>query len=307
MEFAKEKKRHLTYLSKIRPRASEMQNVLSYSVQQFPEETTRLEYMSFVEENNLQHSWAAMLAWWRFRHHTTDKSVRNAIKRTMELKKREEYTIINTCRKHKKTQSPPPPPPPQAAVAASPTKDDDPSDRTPSPPKKKDTDDNDNIILHKLILKMSPSDWYEFMLTHDEHIHILADVRKFLHTKYIHEENTCKRDHYGRLCNLADYPLPFRPYEEDFSAKRRLNFDPNSSIDQAQCRQPTTFINRDFGGSTFPVYMSKEEYSDRCLTSHHAFLPNIHDNNGIEIDTIPPNPPYALYRINETGKMVQVM
>ena len=128
--IAEEKKKHLTYLRKIKPRALEIQNVLSYSIQQFPEEKTRLEYMSFVEENDLQHSWAAMLAWWRFRQHTTDmdKSVRTAIKRTMELKKREEYTLINTCRKQK-SRSPP------QAVAASPAaaKDDD-NERTPSPP-----------------------------------------------------------------------------------------------------------------------------------------------------------------------------
>ena len=311
MDFAKEKKRHLTYLSRIRPRPLEQQNVLSYSVQQFPEEKTRLEYMSFVEEHKLKHSWAAMLAWWRFRNHTTtDKSVRTAIKRTMELKKREEYTIINTCRKHKKTPSPPP----QTVVAASPTTKNDDTERTPPPPppppsspqKKKDTDDN--IILQKLIMKMSPRDWYEFMLPHDdEHIHLLADLRKFLHTKYIYEENTFKRDHYGQLCNLAEYPLPFRPYEEDFSAKRRLNFDPNSSIDQPHFTQPSSFIQREFRGSQFPVYMSKEEYENTCLSSRHLFLPNIHDNGGIEIDTIPQDPPpYKLYRINEVGQMVLV-
>ena len=130
MEFAKEKKRHLAYLSKIRPRPLEQQNVLSYSVKQFPEEKTRLEYMSFVEENKLQHSWAAMLAWWRFRQHTDmDKSVRTAIKRTMELMKRKEYTLIHTCRKQKTPRSP------SDAVTATPaTTNNDSNERTPSPP-----------------------------------------------------------------------------------------------------------------------------------------------------------------------------
>ena len=117
--ITEEKKRHLRYLRKIKPRELEVQNVLSYSIEQFPEEKTRLEYMSFVEENNLQHSWAAMLAWWRFRPHTTDmdKWVRTAIKRTMELKKRQDYTLFSTCRrKHKSRQSPP------LAVDPSPTK-----------------------------------------------------------------------------------------------------------------------------------------------------------------------------------------
>ena len=116
MEFAKEKMKHLTYLRKIRPRPIEVQNVLTYSVQQFSEDT-RLEYMSFIEDNNLQHSWAAILTWWRYRKHTNmDKTTIQTIKRTMEVKKREEYTLLNTCRKQK-TRSPPP-----LAVAASPEK-----------------------------------------------------------------------------------------------------------------------------------------------------------------------------------------
>ena len=312
--IAEEKTRHLTYLRRIKPRALEVQNVLSYSIEQFPEEKTRLEYMSFVEENNLQHSWAAMLAWWRFRQHTADmdKSVRTAIKRTMELKKRQDYTLFSTCRrKHKSRLSPP------LAVDPSPTKipsikdEDDDSEGTPpppppSPPKKKDTAD-DTIIVQKLIMRMSPRDWYEFMLMHNQHTQsLLPDLRKFLHTKYIHEENTYKRDKYGQLCNIVEYPLTFRPYEEDFAAKRKLTFDPVQSIDQANCNKPNSFINREFAGSTFPVYMSKEEYNDRCLSSHHAVLPNIHNNGGIEIDTIPQDPPYGLYRINEIGQMVEV-
>ena len=131
MEFAKEKKKHLAYLNKIRPRPIKRQNVLTYSMQQFSDDK-RLEYMSFVEENNLQHSWAAILAWWRYRKHTDmDKTEIQRIKRAMEVKKREEYTLLNTCRKHKSRHSPP------LAVDPSPTKippnkDDD--KRTPPPP-----------------------------------------------------------------------------------------------------------------------------------------------------------------------------
>ena len=315
MEFSQEKKKHLAYLGKIRPRALEVQNVLSYSVQQFSEEQ-RLEYMSFIQDNNLQHSWAGMLAWWRYRKHTDmDKTIIQAIKRTMEVKKRQDYTLFSTCRKHKSRHSQ------TLAVDPSPTKlpntrneDDDDDEGTPPPPppppppspptKKKD----DTIILQKLIMRMSPRDWYEFMLMHDQHTQsLLPDLRKFLHTKYIHEENTSKRDKYGQLCNIVEYPLTFRPYEEDFAAKRKLTFDPTQSIDQANYNKPKTFINREFAGSTFPVYMSSEEYTDRCLTSHHVLLPNIDDNGALEIDTIPQDPPpYGLYRINEVGQMVVV-
>ena len=310
MDFAKEKKRHLAYLSKIRPRPLEQQNVLSYSVKQFPEERTRLEYMSFVEENKLQHSWAAMLAWWRFRQHTDmDKSVRTAIKRTMELKKREEYTLIHTSRKQKTPRSPP-----EAVTAASPaTTNNDGNERTPSPPppppqpskKKKDTV-GDSVILEKLIMKMSPKDWYDFMLTYNEHKQLLAELRKYLHTKYIHAENTHRRNDYGQLCNIAEYPLCFKPYEEDFSAKRKLTFDPNSSVDQPKCNRPNTFINRPFGGSVFPAYMSREEYVYNCSTPHDVLLPSYVDNSYEQI-TAPPSDPVGLYRINEVGQMVQVL
>ena len=156
-------------------------------------------------------------------------------------------------------------------------------------------------------MKMSPRDWYEFLQKHEyQAATLLPDLRKFLHSKYIHEENTRHRDKYGQLCNLAEYPLTHRPYEEDFTAKRKLTFDPKQSIDQANCNKPQTFINRKFGGSQFPAYISKEEYERDCLSSKHVFLPNIHDNGGIEIDTIPQDPPYKLYRINEVGKMVHV-
>ena len=157
-------------------------------------------------------------------------------------------------------------------------------------------------------MRMSPRDWYEFLLTHKKHTELLLpDLRKFLYTKYIHEENTHNRDKYGQLCNLAEYPLTHRPYEENFSAKRKLNFDPNLSIDQPKCNKPNTFINRPFGGSTFPAYISKEEYERNCLSSQRFFLPSYHDDGGIYINTIPTNPPnYKLYRLNEVGKIVEV-
>ena len=152
---------------------------------------------------------------------------------------------------------------------------------------------------------MSPRNWYEFSITHNQHAQtLLPNLRKFIHTKYIHEENTAKREKYGKLCNIAKYPLYFKPYEEDFSAKIKLTFDPKK--DNANFLQPSTFIQRKFGGSHFPVHMSTDEDTERRLTSQHAILPNIHDNGGLEIDTIPQDLPYGLYHINEAGKMVSV-
>ena len=248
--IAEEKKKHLTYLKKIKSQPAEVKNVLTYTVQKFSD-TMRLEYMAFVEDNNLKHSWGALLAWWRYRKNTTnlDKSQLQSIKRSMENRKRQEYTLLATRRQCKKKHSPPirinddsddedtPPPPPP------PSQDDTDGDPPPPPPpKKKDT--GDTIILQKLIMRMSPRDWYEFMLTHDQHKEpLLTDLRKFLHTKYINEENTHRRSDYGQLCNIVEYPLSFRPYEEDFTAKRKLKFDPSSPIDQPNCNKPDTFIN----------------------------------------------------------------
>ena len=150
---------------------------------------------------------------------------------------------------------------------------------------------------------MSPIDWYEFLLKHEyQAATLLPDLRKFIHSKYIHEENTSNRDKYGRLCNLAEYPLTHRPYEEDFSAKRKLTFDPSSPQDQAKFRQPSSFIQREFAGSHFPVYMSKEEYVTKCLTPQPFRLPC-----GYLTETIPKDPcEYKLYQINEAGRMVEV-
>ena len=298
MEFAKEKKRHLTYLSKIRPRSSEIQNVLTFTVQEFTNDT-RLEYMAFVEKNTLHHSWAALLAFWRYRHHTdTDKSAITAMKRKMEIKKKEEYTLYHNTKCLKKQHSSPPPITSPVAATSTETTPSPPS----SPPKKKDSPTN--ILTQKLIMRMSPRDWYEFLLTHNtQAANLLPDLRKFLHTKYINEENTHNRDKYGKLCNLAEYPLTYRPYEEDFSTKRKLTFDPSSPHDQPKFRQPSTFINREFSGSHFPVYMSEDEYTTKCLTPQPFRLPC-----GYLTETIPDNPPsYKLYRINEGGKMVEVI
>ena len=169
----------------------------------------------------------------------------------------------------------------------------------PRHPKKKDT--TSNIIAQKLIMRMSPRDWYEFLQTHNHQATtLLPDLRKFLHTKYINEENTKNRDKYGRLCNLAEYPLVHRPYEEDFSAKRKLTFDPKSPQDQPNFTQPSSFILREFAGSHFPVYMSKDKYV-QSLKPQPFRLPC-----GYLTESIPEDPPYTLYRINEGGKMVEV-
>ena len=53
--MAEERRKHLTYLKKIKPQPAEVKNVLTYTVQEFSD-TMRLEYMAFVEDNSLKHS-----------------------------------------------------------------------------------------------------------------------------------------------------------------------------------------------------------------------------------------------------------
>ena len=50
----------------------ERQNVLTYALQSYPNDS-RLEYMTFVEDMRIDHSWLALLSWWNHRAH--DKEV----------------------------------------------------------------------------------------------------------------------------------------------------------------------------------------------------------------------------------------
>ena len=50
----------------------ERQNVLTYALQSYPNDT-HLEYMKFVEDKKIEHSWLSLLSWWNHRAH--DKEV----------------------------------------------------------------------------------------------------------------------------------------------------------------------------------------------------------------------------------------
>ena len=49
-----------------------MQNVLMYALQSYSNDKC-LEYMNFVEDMRIDHSWLALLSWWNHRAH--DKEV----------------------------------------------------------------------------------------------------------------------------------------------------------------------------------------------------------------------------------------
>ena len=64
----------------------------------------------------------------------------------------------------------------------------------------------DRIILEEFKHKMTTEDWKEFENYQRRSDRIIDDLRRFLHEKFINEENTLQRDKYGRLCNITEYP-----------------------------------------------------------------------------------------------------
>ena len=66
---------------------------------------------------------------------------------------------------------------------------------------------------------MSSADWEEF-LAHDKHKEsLLANLQLFLHEKCINFDSTAGHQHYGELCNMAEYPGTYIPFRDDIPAK----------------------------------------------------------------------------------------
>jgi len=61
----------LRRLKEIKVSEYEMQNVLTYALQTYSTDV-RLEYMAFVEDSKIEHSWLALLSWWNHRHQEKD-------------------------------------------------------------------------------------------------------------------------------------------------------------------------------------------------------------------------------------------
>ena len=61
----------LRLLKEIKVSEYEIQNVLTYALQTYSTDI-RLEYMAFVEDSKIEHSWLALLSWWNHRHQEKD-------------------------------------------------------------------------------------------------------------------------------------------------------------------------------------------------------------------------------------------
>ena len=124
----------------------------------------------------------------------------------------------------------------------------------------------DSYVVRSVVRNMSEDDWCEFLIKRKYGRTLIEELQSFLNEKYCNEEYTLRQNHYGRLCNMAMYPLYHPPYEEDFSARGGV---PSS------WRVPQkTFFRREFGDGSFPVYMSEDEYDrlfekrDICVEDH---------------------------------------
>jgi len=151
---------------------------------------------------------------------------------------------------------------------------------------------------------MTKTDWEEFLTHHQYKTSLLANLQLFLHEKYINYEDTDSQQHYRELCNMAEYPGTYIPFRDDIPAK---NY--HLRIDQDIPHYPSTpktFFMRKFGGSSFPVYKSDEEYDWDFFHSH--MLAVDHPTNPSRFHTFTKHPLYpsyyALYKKDKNGQMV---
>ena len=65
--------------------------------------------------------------------------------------------------------------------------------------------ESSNIIC-KIVKKMTTKDFKEFHNGPKPKQTLMENIQLFLHQKYSNEESSVRRDYYGKLCNLAEYP-----------------------------------------------------------------------------------------------------
>ena len=216
--------------------------------------------------------------------------------------------------------TPPPPPPPQDGS------DDDGSSRPPRLHRPKPTDPRINrheqrsplspatllsnkeeaakrmglesYVVRSVVRNMSEDDWCEFLTKRKYGRSLIKDLQSFLNEKYCNEEYTLTQNHYGRLCNMAMYPMYYPPYEEDFPARGGV---PSS------WRVPQkTFFRREFADGSFPVYVSDEEY-DRMMFTEREFCVEDHSQprGYYNTHTLVENPAkYFLRTVDDCGNEV---
>ena len=82
------------------------------------------------------------------------------------------------------------------------------------------------------------------------------------------------QDQYGQLCNIAAYPACYVPY--DMPARQTYWGEDDDRVR----RIPSTFYQREFIGSIFPVYISEEEYDSRFFKPREYSIEGHSDPRG---------------------------
>ena len=63
----------IRHLKSCHPSEYEVQNVLTHTVKAYTDDV-RLEYMTFAEALEIDHSWEGLLTWWNHRDHGTERT-----------------------------------------------------------------------------------------------------------------------------------------------------------------------------------------------------------------------------------------
>ena len=125
----------------------------------------------------------------------------------------------------------------------------------------------DSYVVENIVRHMSDDDWLEFLTRRKYGRALINELQAYLNEKYCNEEHTEMQLHYGQLCNRAMYPMYYPPYEMDLSAKQ-YHMRENGELPLYNCTTPRMFFMREFGGSSFPVYMNDDEYDYKVFRPH---------------------------------------
>ena len=137
-----------------------------------------------------------------------------------------------------------------------------------------------SYIIEHVVRKMSRSDWMEFIATYSYGKPIIKDLQRFLTGRYCNEEHTGKQKHYGHLRNISMYLACYGPYEVDMSAKQYHLREDGEIPSSSSRRTPKTCYLWEFGGGSFPVFISDEEYDNYYFTPQKGAVEDYTEPSG---------------------------
>ena len=159
----------------------------------------------------------------------------------------------------------------------------------------------DLYSVENVVKNMSVEDWVEFLTRQRYGMSLIKELQAFLNEKYCNEENTDKQKHYGQLCNISMYPSYYPPYELDVSAKQYHMRSDGEIPSYTASTTPKTFYMRKFGGSSFPVYMTNEEYDQWFFRPHEMAVEDHSHPTGYYKYTRYPTYPAPHYSCTQDG------